>query len=109
MFVCLLVNFSKLGRAYDIKTPKIPFLETTFLRFNTEHFSSAHVHSYSNVFFNFSRPLFGDDDNVADTLGINFKANKKEDSAKKADTKKTASDSDDVSVTKHIADHLCKS
>ena len=97
LFVCLFVNFSKLGRAYDIKTPKIPFLETTFLRFNT------------NVFFNISRPLFGDDDNVADTLGINFKANKKEDSAKKADTKKTASDSDDVSLTKDIADLLSKS
>ena len=58
------------------------------------------MHSYSNGFFNFCRPLFGDDDNVADTLGINFKASKKEDSAKKADTKKTASDSDDVSFTK---------
>ena len=98
-----------MGRAYDIKTPKILFLETTFLRFNTEHLSSEHVHSYSNVFFNFSRPLFGDDDNVADTLGINFKGNKKEDSAKKADTKKTASDSDDVSLTKDIADLLSKS
>ena len=58
------------------------------------------MHSYSNAFLNFSRPLFGDDDNVADTLGINFKASKKEDSSKKADTKKTASDSDDVSFTK---------